>query len=266
MTPSHPIPDAAQHIGWIRIYAEEMTGDDWRDMALRIKRQLDELEEMLTKDHGMTDEISGPTSGAVSAHNDKSPDGACESDTALPPTAGVSEGARRASEAAMAGNDSRGGVPLRSSCPVNSETERALEWAREMSRESAPPELVNVAKQLLAEHARAERLENAKEAHWRDAEAHRLKAERLAEDIADMSLINRELEDNLIAANLRTASIAALEAEVATLRGALSRLANELEMPGERGVLRYVPEALKQAHAALSNTQGAKATADGEGK
>lgn len=70
-------------------------------------------------------EISSPTSGAVSAHNDKSLDGARESDTALPPTAGASVGARRASEAAMAGNDSRGGVPLRSSCPATNSTAKA---------------------------------------------------------------------------------------------------------------------------------------------
>lgn len=34
-----------QHIAWIRIYADDMTSGDWRDMALRIKRQVDRLEE-----------------------------------------------------------------------------------------------------------------------------------------------------------------------------------------------------------------------------
>ena len=32
------------HIAWCRLYAEEMTERDWRDMKLRLERQLKQLD------------------------------------------------------------------------------------------------------------------------------------------------------------------------------------------------------------------------------
>ena len=36
-----------QHLGWIKMYAETMTAENWLDMQLRIERQVEELADHL---------------------------------------------------------------------------------------------------------------------------------------------------------------------------------------------------------------------------
>ncbi len=42
-------PTVSQHLGWLKMYADGMTAENWRDMRDRIARQLVELSAELKK-------------------------------------------------------------------------------------------------------------------------------------------------------------------------------------------------------------------------